>query len=299
VISFQIDNLEAFAIEFDVYATFGARVIARAVASSKVFTSQKASSGQWYLELLDPRLRAVGRLSFSFLVVKPFTGIPLEISHFATYWKATAQQSSAPIVTGSSLSGHYVRLFVQVTCDGIAVLYPQWTVSHHGLDVPILRLTGAQFQSIGADKAERREAQTALDRIFANARTTQVPEANLPLIHRYLASSYETVAKALASLPPTVNVELHVLYPTPEEEAERRLGPTPTINQYADALLGVVFEHARQTRDKGDGWIRSVVFSSYNAEICIALNWKQPNCRFGIFGIQQRANRFRPSTILQ
>lgn len=285
IVPFQIDNLETFSIEFDVYATFGARVIARAVASSKVFTTQAGSSGQWHLELLDPRLRTVGRLSFSFLVVKPFTGIPLEISHFATYWKATAQRSyesqqvSSLFITGSSLSGQYVRLYVQLTCDGIPVLYPQWMVTHHSLQIPVLRLTWDQFCAIGAQKEERHEAQAAIAHLTANPHLANDFERILPAFHQYLAHSYGSLADALALLPATVNVEVHVLYPSREEEKTERLGPTPTINEFADSLLTVVFEHARQTRDKGDGWIRSIVFSSYNAEICTALNWKQPNCK--------------------
>jgi CDK inhibitor PHO81 len=267
-ISFQIDNLETFSIEFDVYATFGARVIARAVASSKVFTSQSGSSGQWHLELLDPRLRAVGRISFSFLVIKPFTGIPLEISNFATYWKATgqaAESAAGPFVMGSSLGGDYVRLFVQLTRDGTPVFYPRWTVAHHSLDVQVPRLTLAQFRAVGAS---RPPLSPSVGR----------DGTGLPALHRRLAASFATLKEALAELPPATNVELHALYPSREEEEARGLGPTPSINDFADALLGVVFEHARKAR-ASEGYARSVVFSSYNREVCTALNWKQPNCR--------------------
>jgi CDK inhibitor PHO81 len=151
-VSFQIDNLDTFAIDFDVYPTFGARVIARTVASSKVFTDRSSSSGLCHLELLDPRLRAIGRISFSFQVVKPFSGVPLEIAHFATYWKETDQQPhSSSLVTGSSLSGDYVRLFVQTTSDLVPVLFPQWKMKvYEGLEVPINSLTYAQFTTIGA-----------------------------------------------------------------------------------------------------------------------------------------------------
>jgi CDK inhibitor PHO81 len=280
VISFQIDNLETFAIEFDIYPTFGARVIARAVASSKVFTSEGSSSGEWYLELLDPRLRAIGRISFSFQVVKPYTGIPLEISHFATYWKATTQQAethTSPLITGSSLSGEYVRLFVQLTCDKTPVLYPLWKVDHHGLQVPAMRLTWDQFCTIGADHPERHETDAAMAQISQHS--AQVHES-LAFIHRLLAQSFGSLQDALALLPPTVHVELHVLYPTRKEEEEERLGPTPNINDYADALLKVVFEHARQMREGSENYIRGIVFSSFNADICTALNWKQPNCKW-------------------
>jgi CDK inhibitor PHO81 len=150
IISFQIDNLDTFAIEFDVYPTFGARVIARAVASSKVFTERSSSSGKWHLELLDPRLRAIGRISFNFQVVKPYSGVPLEITHFAVYWKETDQKPhNASLITGSSLSGDYCRLYVQMTRDGMAVLSPTWKISAGPLEVPISRLTHAEYLQIG------------------------------------------------------------------------------------------------------------------------------------------------------
>jgi CDK inhibitor PHO81 len=280
VISFQIDNLETFSIEFDVYPTFGARVIARAVASSKVFTGEGSSSGAWHLELLDPRLRAIGRISFSFQVVKPYTGIPLEISHFATYWKATTQQAeshTSPLITGSSLSGEYVRLYVQLTSDKIPVLYPVWSINHYGLQIPIMRLTWDQFCNIGANHSERHETDSAMADISQHS--AQEHES-LPTIHRLLAQSFGSLKDALMLLPPTVHVELHVLYPTREQEEAQMLGPTPNINEFADALLKVVFEHAREMRDGSESYIRGIVFSSFNTDICTALNWKQPNCKF-------------------
>ena len=71
-------------------------------------------------------------------------------------------------------------------------------------------------------------------------------------------------------LPPTA--------PTKTEEEELQLGPTSNTNMVADAVLSVVFGHARQSREQKDGPMRSFVFSSYNPDICTALNWKQPNC---------------------
>jgi CDK inhibitor PHO81 len=152
VISFQIDNLDTFSIDFDVYPTFGARVIARAVASSKVFTGKASSSGEWHLELLDPRLRAIGRISFTYQVITPFSGQPLEVTHFATYWKETDQKPhNASLITGSSLSGDYVRLYVQLTSDNVAVLFPAWKIQlgQEHIEIPLNRLTFAQFGALG------------------------------------------------------------------------------------------------------------------------------------------------------
>jgi CDK inhibitor PHO81 len=286
VISFQIENLDTFSIDFDVYPTIGSKVIARSVASSKVFTERSKSTGRWHLELFDPRLRAIGRVTFDFQVVKPFHGIPLEITHFATYWKATSQLDSQPhtLITGSSLSGEYVRLFVQLTADGIPVLHPRWKVNHHGLEVPVNILTYEQFAAIGVHQTAAAATQLA-------AELSNASSSDIPAIYQILASSFITLKDALSVLPAHIHVELHVLFPSRLEEERLKLGPTHDMNAFADNVLSVVFQHARVLREQGageiDGTLRSVLFSSFNQDICTVINWKQPNCKY-LHGIQLR-----------
>ena len=276
VISFQIDNIDTFSIDFDIYPTFGSRIIGRAVASSRVFTQHRDSSGVCDLELFDPRLRVIGHMSFKFKVVKPFPGTPLEITHFATYWRATSrlESESSTLITGSSLSGEYARLFVQLTSDGVPILYPQWRVDHEGLSVSVNSLTLADFDRIGARHRHSEGTDDAL------AGLENATSEDIPRVHQVLARAFTTLQQALATLPPQVNVELHVLYPNPLEEERLRLGKTVNVNDFVDALLTVVFEHARKLRDMAGGHVRSMVFSSFNQDICTALNWKQPNCEF-------------------
>ncbi|KAI5309050.1 phosphate system positive regulatory protein pho81, partial [Ascosphaera atra] len=49
------------------------------------------------------------------------------------------------------------------------------------------------------------------------------------------------------------------------------------INTYADALLTSIFDHARASKRASPDFLRSIVFTSFSPDICIALNWKQPN----------------------
>jgi CDK inhibitor PHO81 len=271
IISFQIDSLDTFAVDFDIYPTFGSKVIAKTVALPNVFRAISSSAGHCCLPLFNPRLRAIGQLSFSFQVIKPFHGIPLEITQFETYWKATSQYDEHPntLITGSSLSGEYAQLFVQLTSDGVPVLYPQWSVHHHGIDIPIIRLTAAQFSSFNSQSSDGR---------FPLHRLAQMTVADIAEVHRTLASSFVTLEAVLATLPTNIHVDLRILYPTPAEERKADLGPTLNINDFADAILKVVFDHARITRERSPFFMRSIVFSSYNPDICTAMNWKQPNC---------------------
>lgn len=271
VISFQIENLNTFSIDFDIFPTFGSKVIARAAASSRVFTSKSSSSGKWHLELFDPRLRAIGRIHFRFQVVTPFHGVPLEITHFATYWKATSQFDSHPsnLITGSSLTGDFMRLFVQVTRDGVPILYHDWALPSSQNDL-ISRLTYAQFDQFATRNGKGR----------ASVQQTPISRDDLPGAQSRIATSCASLEDVLAILPADLHVELHVLYPTRPEEEKLQLGPTQNINDVADAILKVVFEHARHLRETKDSALRSFVFSGYNADMCTALNWKQPNCEF-------------------
>lgn len=299
VISFQIENIDTFSIDFDIYPTIGSKVIARSIASSKVFTDRSKSTGRWHLELFDPRVRSIGRVTFDFQVVKPFHGIPLEITHFATYWKATSQLDSQPhtLITGSSLSGEYVRLFVQLTADGIPVLQPRWKINHQGLEVPVNVLTYEQFASIGTHQ----NAATAAQLLSALGHACS---DDIPAIYQALASSFITLKDALSILPAHIHVELHVLFPSRLEEERLKLGPTHDMNEFADRILTVVFEHARLLREQGageiDGTLRSVLFSSFNQDICTVLNWKQPNCKYHVITDKAAANiTCRPRTPLQ
>ena len=271
-ISFQIENLDAFSIDFDIFPTFGSKVIARAAASSRVFTGKRNSSGRWHLELFDPRLRAIGRISFRFQVVTPFHGIPLEITHFATYWKATSQDDNHPsnLITGSSLSGDFMRLFIQVTRDGVPVLYNNWALPQSKNDL-VSRLTYDELEAVGMTPghvAVRQTLEQQLHKRLDGQRT--------------IAHSRARLDEVLALLPPDLHLELHVCYPTKAEEEVSNLGPTQNMNMVVDAVLTAVFNHARHLRETKDSQLRNFVFSSYNPDICTALNWKQPNCEYSV-----------------
>lgn len=270
IISFQIDNLDSFAIDFDIFPTFGSKVIARSVALPSLFSAIASSSGLCCLPLFDPRLRAIGQISFSFQVIKPFHGIPLDITHFATYWRATSQLDTHPnaFITGSSLSGDYVQLFVQLTSDGVPVLYPRWSINHYGMEFPIVRMSLEQYLSLGSQHVSGDEVLTTLP---------QKTVEDIAGIHATLATSFVTLRDVLAYLPISMHVDIQVLFPTIAQERVLGLSPSPNINNYADAILKDVFDHARSTKEQNSDFMRSIVFTSYNADICTSLNWKQPN----------------------
>ncbi|KAL2021146.1 hypothetical protein VTK56DRAFT_7452 [Thermocarpiscus australiensis] len=288
LVSFQIDSLDSFTLDFDVFPAYGAKVIAKTVALPSTFRALlNSNSGSCCLPLFDPRLRAIGQISFHAQVIKPFQGRPLEITDFETYWKATSQfdtattataMSSSTFVTGSSLTGDFARIYVQHTSDGVPILWPRWTVSCGGIEVPASRLTLSQFRTA-----------------TGHGPHSPLPPDDIASAHRILATSGGmTLHEALSLLPKGMHVNIQVLYPTAEERerlALSEVGLSADLNAFIDAILTVVFDHARAQRAQSPDAVRSVVFSSYNGSVCTALNWKQPN--FPVFlcndlGMQHR-----------
>jgi CDK inhibitor PHO81 len=271
LVSFQVEDLNSFSLDFDVFPAYGAKVIAKTVALPNTFRALLQSSGRCCLPLFDPRLRAIGQISFNTQVIKPFQGIPLEITDFETYWKATSQLESHQnmFVTGSSLSGDFVQLFVQSTSDGVPVLWPQWHINCGGVDIPVSRLSFEQFNTVTMQSATR---------VHLPALPSQ-PQENIADVHCVLATAGISLQQALAIMPATMHVNLQIIYPLEEEERALGLGPTVDINLFVDAILSVVFDHARAQRQyiRAPDVVRSVVFSSYNSDLCTTLNWKQPN----------------------
>lgn len=268
IVSFQIDNPDSFSLDFDVFPAYGAKVIAKTVVLPSTFKALQGTS-RCCLPLFDPRLRAIGQISFNTQVIKPFQGQPLEITDFETYWKATSQfnQPTNAVVTGSSLSGDYVRMFVQYTSDSIPVIWPTWTISCGGINIPVCRLTLEQFSATTAQSSSRAELSSL---------SSRTPDS-IAQVYSILATAGVTLVEALSILPMGIHVNLQILYPTPEEEKSLALGPALDVNVFVDAILNVVFDHARAQRAQSPDAVRSVVFSSYNPQLCTALNWKQPN----------------------
>lgn len=270
IVSFQVDHMDSFSLDFEVFPTYGAKIIAKTVVLPGIFKASQGST-KCCVPLFDPRLRAIGQISFNIQVIKPFKGQPLEITDFETYWKATSQfnQPTNAVVTGSSLSGSYVRMYVQYTSDGIPVIWPKWAINCGGLDIPVCRLTLEQFSATTARSESRAE--------LANLASKKVD--NIAEIYHILATAGITLKEALSVLPHGVHANLQILYPSVEEEAALALGPALEINIFVDAILTIVFDHARAQRAQSSAAhvVRSIVFSSFSPTLCTTLNWKQPN----------------------
>lgn len=87
----EIDSLNEFRIDFEIFPKFGTRLIAKTTALN--FSQIETSSPEVksiLLPLFDIRLRNIGELKFNYQVIFPFSGTLLETTKYDTYWKSSA-----------------------------------------------------------------------------------------------------------------------------------------------------------------------------------------------------------------
>ena len=298
IFSFQIAVLETFTLELSLYPTFGSKVIGRAILLPSTFLDI-ASRKSFIVPLLDHQLKAIGEVAFEVSCIRPFEGAQLEIGgRVETYWKskitppqpqqdharlnasyrplsvstsspALRPAPSAPqpparesaLVTASSLSGEYINIIVQVTKDLHPVVYSDWRLPVSALQVGIPDITLSSFQSLAS----------------TTSRTLQTPStssSNDPAEwYKAISISMTTLAEVLERVPDLgINVQLR--YVRDSDASREGIGRSAEVNAFVDAVLRVVYAAGRSAESG-----RKVVFSSFEPEVCTALNWKQPNCK--------------------
>ncbi|KAK4053696.1 phosphate system positive regulatory protein pho81 [Microbotryomycetes sp. JL201] len=279
---FQVDTFDDFSLEFDVLPTFGSKLLGKAVAVSACFEGLK-SQGSYTVPLVDPSLQVIGDIPFEVNIVKPFERATLQLGgQFETYWRSTTQVSSTgepvpstqagaangpSVVTASSLSGEHVRIIVQVTSDGVPVVYPQWRLPIDGFNLHVSDVSLDQFLGLAAKTGRNLDATKVQD------------ETDPALWYQAIANSLTTLEQALNILPINFGVNLEVRYPTLSDSRRLNINNTLEVNHFVDCVLSIVYESVQNSKDKHNH--RRIVLSSFNPVVCTALNWKQPN--FSVF----------------
>ncbi|CCG81907.2 Ankyrin repeat protein nuc-2 [Taphrina deformans PYCC 5710] len=282
--TFQVDALQDLYLEFEIYPTFGSKVIAKGVASPLLFEhihSAKINGATCAVPLLDPRLQAVGQVIFDFTVIKPFSGVQFDIhSRIDTYWKSTqtiaasksgTQTQRQHLVTESSLAGEYLWLPVQVTKDHVPFVASSWRVPAVPMSLTINEISAAELEGICDAHRDKGEVLHSL----AVARTSSQ-------LQSVVRQAYIKLSEFLTVLHPSVNIHLQVLLPTASERLFLRVQSFIDVNGVVDGVLSIVFHHAEELKSADTNATRSIFFSSSNTTLCTALNWKQPNCNVSL-----------------
>jgi CDK inhibitor PHO81 len=169
-------------------------------------------------------------------------------------------------MTGSSLSGDYIKINVQLTRDGIPIIYPSYFIQYHNLEISLCQLKYDALANLGM-----------ISNLFNSDGAPILESVDIIDWKDRVSNSIFALRTVLAAMPAQINLNLHLLYPTESEDANLGIHPDIDINTFADAILTEVFDHARALRAQSPDLTRSIVFSSFNPNICTAVNWKQPN----------------------
>lgn len=115
IFPFQVDRVDNFSLEFDIFPTFGSKVIGKGVALPVNFDLScdqqlrrfgplpNGTGSRCILPLFDTHLKVVGELAFEFAIIRPFQGVQLEIGgRVETYWKSTNTVGPLAAATASA-----------------------------------------------------------------------------------------------------------------------------------------------------------------------------------------------------
>lgn len=256
-ISFQVERIDDLNLDFEMYPTFGTKVMAKSIALAGVFKGSSIARGQCSLPLFDTRLRAVGQIDLCYQIIHPLQGQSLEITEFATYWKATSHldTQASTLITGSSLLGAYEQVRVHMTRDRIPVIHSSSHVSIGPVRIAINSLSCADFMQILGSSQSSSLASGVQSQ---EERSSQEESIALKL------------SEKLKATPPTTQLWLDIAEPAMLSEIN--------VNDYANAILSDIFEQSKSRRQSGTEGRRSIVITCRSVELCLGLNWKQPNC---------------------
>lgn len=283
--SFSIDDL---CLEFEIYPTFGSKVIAKGVAPPKLLEATAATRINGHVcvvPLLDPRLQTIGQVSFEFTIIRPFSGVHLDInSQIDTYWKSTqtiaaskAEQKNQPhyLVTDSSLSGQYLWVPIQLTKDNVPYVCPTWRLPGLAVNLSLCQINSRELNALFPSDQTRQITKNEL-RDVNNLNQAQI----------LIQTCYISLKDFLSSLSPEFNLHLQIISPTVTERGYLDIEYSCDVNTIIDKVLLTVFTHASELKNSCLGKSRSMFFSSSNSTLCTALNWKQPNCEYHLRGKQ-------------
>ncbi|KAG0205298.1 phosphate system positive regulatory protein pho81 [Mortierella sp. GBA30] len=308
VYGFQIDALDQFTVEFDIFPTFGSKAIGRAVALPNHFNSPLLTVGKGVLPLFDAHLKVVGELAFEYSVIRPFQGVRLEVGgRLETYWKSTnsidstisaattplvGTPSLTPVSTSTSkgmlphpapqttLSGNVVPSYI--TASSLAGEYIQLSIQMTRDFIPIV-YAGWRLPVDGFDLAvsdvKFSQFKRFGDLVRRNHSGDDLESGSKQLSggwgsaewRRRIYDRWMSLEQVLRILPRHIGVNLELKYPTMSERKYYRLNNTIEFNKFVDTILQTVYDSVSATHH------RRFVFSSFNPVICSALNWKQPN----------------------
>lgn len=315
IVTFQLDSIDddSFEIDFALFPTFGTRLLAKATLTSSILKSGypglgTKNAGYLELPLLDVRLRTIGSLRFTYEMIYPYSGRPLEISMYDTYWKLSSSSEDddhekdkkkqdinlTSFVTSSSLNGEYYVIHICTLHDGTPIVCPKLQIEiSPNVKLPITLFNYEQLKSIIYNNDE--EKLNTFKNILKNQTSKELKDN----FNSIISNVYLPLSEFLELIDTKISLNLEIFYPSiyelenydlkefaylaiPQSQnlVNNEMHSTNTLNYFIDAILTDIFTHVRKLRSNNqisNNISRQVVLSSNNPIVCTILNWKQPN----------------------
>ncbi|MCJ1308974.1 Glycerophosphocholine phosphodiesterase [Agyrium rufum] len=205
-------------------------------------------------------------------------------------------------LSAKALGASCVEFDVQLTKDLVPVIFHDFLVMEAGGDTPLYTMNFNQFLHLSEAQASRGDISTAAESRYRARATDQSEDVSLrPRSHslstyddsrsvdlaqrmKHTESAIEGAHKGnlrgqcvqevfptfedlLNRLPQSIAFNVEMKYPMLWEAEDRHMDPfAPEINTYIDLVLDQIYRLAGE---------RSITFSSFSPEVCIALSIKQ------------------------
>lgn len=207
-------------------------------------------------------------------------------------------------IAAANLGAHYVEFDVQLTKDHVPVIYHDFLVSETGIDAPVHTLTLEQFLHINPDKQREKlyhgdagrqgpRERSPRPRSNSHAPKRSMSLGNAEMRHgemeermkhtrdfkekgykansrgNFIQAPFATLEDLFRKLPEEIGFNIELKYPMLHESEEHEMDTYAVeLNSFCDTVLSKVYDLARN---------RHILFSSFNPDICLCLNFKQPS----------------------
>lgn len=218
IFSFAVQKDQNFVLEFSLFPRYGTKLLGKAVALPSILNFN--DHGVAVCPILDSNLQLAGEIAFNYMMITPYPELKLGVGErLETYWKSTnveftpglrawvpsaalalpnatgnhflpsevqyqKEQHLTSLVVASSLAPEYVQLPIQLTKDGVPVVFGGEFVTISDISIPISQLDITSVRKISS----KMNGET-----FASSRE----------IHHYFCNSclpLEEVLKVLLSI---------------------------------------------------------------------------------------------------
>lgn len=221
-------------------------------------------------------------------------------------------------VRAGQLGREAVEFDVQLTKDGVPVIYHDFLVpidERGQYKVPVSSLTLKKFKKLAkcshswskdasgavpfrsrqVDEQQNKAKQAVREDFngvfpsLAEKRKLMKKRHSLSHVrdetednHTPLQDSFATLDEAFDIVPLSTGFDIEIKYPSNEQLQKGKVTEYPERNQIVDAVLKVVFNHAKSERS-------FIYFSSFDPDICTMLSLKQP--RYPVFFLTQAGSK--------